>query len=275
VTTGRALARRPPAERRCFAARPDSPAARCALPATFHRPSPGGSAPDGPAPDGPATGGTRLVRAVVAGGASASLAVAAHTVAGGIAPPGWLAAATGLLFIRLAYGLAGRRRGLPAVLGWLAFSQLTAHVTFALADHSATGAGSAHHHHMLRPAELLVELNGAGWTRAAAMTLAHLAAVVATGVLLHRADTLLWAAAALRTALPRTAARILAPVAAAAARLRRLLALAATGLEPALGRPGTRPRTGTPPVPLAEQPVGRAARRRGPPAARFATHLAA
>jgi hypothetical protein len=202
-----------------------------------------------------------------------SLAVAAHSAAGAAPPPGWLVLAAGVLFVRLAYGLAGRRRGLAAVLGWLTCSQLLAHAAFVLANHP-TGGGSGHHHHVLRPTELLVELDGSTWARAAAMVLAHLAAVIATGLLLHRADRLLWAAAMLRATLPRAAARIVGPLAAAAARLRRRLVLAATADEASGSRPDDRSLTSAPPVRPRAQPVGRSARRRGPPAGRLVSRFA-
>lgn len=202
-----------------------------------------------------------------------SLAVAAHTAAGGFPPPGWLVVAAGALFVRLAYGLAGRRRGLAAVLGWLTCSQLMAHASFVLATHPASD-GAGHHHHVLRPVELLVELDGSSWTRAAAMVLAHVAAVLGTGLLLHRADRLLWAAAALRIALPRAAAAIVAPLVAAAARLRRRLALAALDRPAAARRAHDRSLTSAPAGRPRARPLGRAARRRGPPSDRALSPLA-
>ncbi|MBL7491768.1 hypothetical protein [Frankia sp. AgW1.1] len=202
-----------------------------------------------------------------------SLAVAAHTAAGAAPPPGWLVLAAGALFVRLAYGLAGRRRGLAAVLGWLTCSQLLAHAAFVLANHP-TGGGSGHHHHVLRPTELLVELDGSTWAGAAAMVLAHLAAVIATGLLLHRADRLLWAAAALRTTLPRAAARLVGPLAAAAARLRRLLVLAATADEANGSRSDDRNLTSAPPVRPRAQPVGGGGPGGGPPAGGVVTRRA-
>jgi hypothetical protein len=205
------------------------------------------------------------VRGAVAGGASASLAVAAHTAAGGAPPPGWLVVVTAALFVRLACGLAGRRRALPALVGWLGCSQLVAHVAFTLANHPAIG-GSGHHHHVVTPVELVVELDGVSGTGAALMALAHLGAVAATGVLLHRADALLWAAVAVRTALPKAAARLVGPLAAVATRLRRRLAHTAASCRPVIASPTGRALTTAPPARPREHPLGRAARRRGPPA---------
>ncbi|WP_052710901.1 hypothetical protein [Pseudofrankia sp. DC12] len=253
MTSGRADAPRPPGSHGASTARPSIPAVEIALPATGN---------------GPAAGPTRLVRAVVAGGSSVSLAVGAHTAASGQPPPAWLVLAAGALFVRLAWGLARRRRGLAAVLGLLTCSQLAAHVAFVLASHPV-GAG---HHHVLRPTELLLEQDGSTWTRAAFMVLAHLAALLGTGLLLHRADRLLWAAATLRTALPRAAARIVGPLVAAAARLRRLMVLAATDGD-ADGRLDVGSLASRPPVRPRTHPVGRAARRRGPPASPVVTLL--
>ncbi|MDT3444982.1 MULTISPECIES: hypothetical protein [unclassified Pseudofrankia] len=214
----------------------------------------------------PAAPGVRLARAVVAGGASTSLAIAAHAAAGGAPPSAALVAAAGALLIRLAYGLAGRHRGLPTVLAALAGSQFGLHIAFVLSGHRAA---NPEHHHVVAPAELLAyggEHYGAG---AGFMILAHLAAVVVTGALLHRAEELLWAAAALRATLRHLTARVFGPLADAVSRLRRLLASVIVGLPPAMSA-GVTAVAATPPVPPRDIPVGRAARRRGPPAPRHA-----
>jgi hypothetical protein len=219
----------------------------------------------------------RLLRATAAGGASLCLGVAAHVAAGG-GPPGLpLVAVAGALLVRLAYGLAGRRRGLPTMLAGLVCSQLALHVAFTLSGHSSVG-GAGLHRHELAPAALLLERDGHGLAGPVLMVVAHLVAVVLTALLLHRADTVIWAAGALRATLSRAAAGLVGPFARTAARLRRLL------ISLTAGRPAPqRPRAGgllggcLPPPRPRTVPLGRAARRRGPPRAELGQrpHLAA
>ncbi|OHV39599.1 hypothetical protein BCD49_11160 [Pseudofrankia sp. EUN1h] len=217
----------------------------------------------------PTAPGVRLVRAVVAGGASTSLGVAAHAAAGGAPPAGVLVVVAGALLIRLAYGVAGRRRGLPAVLVALAGSQLGLHVAFVLSGHRAA---NPEHHHVVAPAELLAYGGGHYLASSWLMILAHLVAVVVTGALLHRAEKVLWAVATLRATSGHLTARVLGPLAGAVALLRRLLARAITALPAAMnaGVPARSAWSATPPVSPRDAPVGRAARRRGPPVSRGA-----
>jgi hypothetical protein len=186
-------------------------------------------------------------------------------------PPPALVVVAAALLVRLAYGLAGRRRGLPAVLAGLTCSQLALHITFELGAHAAAGH---HHTHVLSPAELLLERDGHGLAGAGPMTAAHLVAVLITGLLLYRAERIVWAAEALRSTLPKAAARLVGPLTVAAARLRRLLAAMATGA----GAPAPRPAgcyrlAGPAPAGPRDLPVGRRARRRGPPGAAPRPHL--
>jgi len=189
--------------------------------------------------------------------------VAAHVAAGG-APPSipLIIIAAGLL-TRLAYGVAARRRALPALLAALACSQFALHVAFVLSGHQATGPD---HHHLVTPAELFAYSGESCWTNSGLMIMAHLVAVLATGVLLYRAEELLWAAVALRAALHRTSALVLGPLAAAAVLLRRLLTSTIMDLPSTAGLGAAAVAT-APPVSPRGAPVGRVARWRGPPAA--------
>jgi len=214
----------------------------------------------------PASGRVRLARAVVGGGATTSLAVAAHAAAGGAPPAAALVVVGGALLIRLAWGLAGRRRGLPTVLAALTGSQFGLHVTFVLSGHQAANPG---HHHVVAPAELLAYGGGARWAGPGLMLAAHLAAVLVTGALLYRAEQLLWAAVAVRAGLLSTTSRVLGPLAAAADLLLRLLASMIVERLPATEARAAAA-AAAPPVSLREAPVGRAARRRGPPPGRAA-----
>ncbi|ONH26799.1 hypothetical protein [Pseudofrankia asymbiotica] len=257
MTIGRSRPRRPPGATGPGRPRPTGSLASASLDSAD-------SAESAESADGhPAAPGVRLARAVVAGGASTSLAVAAHTAAAGGTPPdAALVAAGGALLIRLAYGLAGRHRGLLTVLATLAGSQFGLHVAFVLSGHRAA---NPEHHHVVAPAELLAYGGEHYGTGAGFMILAHLAAVVITGALLHRAEEPLWAAAALRVTLRHLTARVLGPLADAVARLRSLLALMIAGLPPAMVV-GVTAWAAAPPVPPRDIPVGRTARRRGPPA---------
>ncbi|MBX6389481.1 MAG: hypothetical protein IRZ08_10860 [Frankia sp.] len=210
----------------------------------------------------PAAGGTRMFRAVVGGGTSASLAIAAHVAGGAAPPPPWLVLVTTLLLVRLAHGFAGRPHGLPAVLAAVGCAQAGAHLAFVLGAHPASAHG-----HVLTPAELVAVGSGG-----LAMSAAHAAAAGLTAVALHRADRLLWLAAALRAALPRLAAQIADRLATAVATLRLWLAAmtaAAAGCLAAevasVGWHG-----GAPPIRPRTLPLGPAARRRGPPLPRLA-----
>ena len=217
-----------------------------------------------PRPISPRARPVRLLRATAAGGGSACLGVAAHVAAGGRAPGVVLCVVAGALLVRLAYGLTGRRRGLPAIVGALAGSQLALHVAFTVNGH-ATAAGD--HHHELTPAELFVERDGHGLTGPILMIVLHLAAVLLTALLLHHADRMIWATDALHGAVTQAAPRLVAPFAVAASRLRRALARLTAGcLAPSLPTVGFRAARTTPPRPRSV-PLGRAARRRGPPPA--------
>ncbi|KAA2263761.1 hypothetical protein F0L68_09505 [Solihabitans fulvus] len=106
---------------------------------------------------------------------SATLAVAAHGAAGGALPDTGLAAIVTVLIAAAGTALADRRRGGPAILAALGVSQLGQHLLLA-------GLG---HRHDLAAA-------GAG-VDGRLMTGAHVAAVLATALLLTRAETALFA----------------------------------------------------------------------------------
>ncbi|MCK9894333.1 hypothetical protein [Frankia sp. AgB32] len=175
-------------------------------------------------------GGTaRLGRAATFSASSVCLAVVAH-VAGGAASPGLCVTAVSfLLLARLAFGLGGRERGLAAVLSAVVAAQFTLHVTFLLAEPHA-------HMACFRCAVDRPTL------------VAHAVAAVAVALSLRRAERLLWSVVRLqpmtilvRLFLPVTEWSV--PVAPSAFRVE-------SGRRP--------PRAHT-------RPIGRSARRRGPP----------
>jgi hypothetical protein len=140
-------------------------------------------------PTAPARGALRVLRGGLLAVTSASLAVAAHAVAGGGLPD------TGLTLLLTAgvgaagVALADRRRGPLAILLALAASHLGMHLVLALA----------------MPGEPLVP--------GGSMLLAHLAGVAVAGLLLTRAEAAIFAVlAAVARLLPRPPHRPLPPV---------------------------------------------------------------
>lgn len=176
-------------------------------------------------------GTARPGRAVGFAASSVSLAWAAHVAGGGERPAGWMTLAAFALLARIAFGLTERERGVGAMVAALGGTQIALHLAFVLAH--------PHHHAM-----------SGGPSIDPRMAAAHAVAVAAVALLLRRGERILWYAAGLR---PRTIARLLlhpagidvGPPAAAD------LAVDAHGPAP---RPHTRP-------------LGRDARRRGPPLA--------
>jgi hypothetical protein len=113
----------------------------------------------------PIRGVSRIVRGVLLAGASGALAVAAHTVAGGMLPDPGLTALLTVGVAGVGIAMADRRRGQGAILLALGAAQLATHVLLSVASQG-----------MPDVVDPLV------------MTGAHAAAVLVTAALLARAD---------------------------------------------------------------------------------------
>ncbi len=152
----------------------------------------------------PATGGLRLLRAGLLATACVSVALAAHTSAGGHAPD-----AVALLTATVGVGCAallvtGRRLGPHTTVVGLVGGQAALHLWFALTsgqDCAVTGAFTHAHGVASRCAPLAgvppERAATPGAASAVAMLLAHLGAVVLLGLLLAHGDALLWRLAGL------------------------------------------------------------------------------
>ena len=160
----------------------------------------------------PTRGVPRIVRGAVLAATSAALAVAAHTVAGGMLPDPGLTALLTVGVAAVGIAMADRRRSQGAILLVLGPAQLATHVLLSVASHG-----------MLDIVDPLV------------MTAAHAAAVLVAAVLLARADGVVFGLAGLLAMLlplalvtppppvgPRVSWRWVVPVDRAAAVLLRL-----------------------------------------------------
>ena len=151
----------------------------------------------------PSAGGLHALRAGLLATACVSLALAAHASAGGRVPDA-LALLTALVAVGCAALLATRRPlgQVPTVVG-LVLVQAALHLWFALTSGQGCAvSGALTHTHGLAPQ--CAPLVGAAPEPASApasagvlMLLAHLGAVVLTGLLLARGDALLWRLACL------------------------------------------------------------------------------
>lgn len=151
----------------------------------------------------PSAGGLHALRAGLLATACVSLALAAHTAAGGRAP-GALALLTALVAVGCAALLVTRRPlGQVPTVGGLVLVQTALHLWFALTSgHGCTVTGALTHTHGIAPqcAPLVggaPEATAAPASAGVLMLLTHLLAVVAMGVLLARGDALLWRLAGL------------------------------------------------------------------------------
>lgn len=184
----------------------------------------------------PATGGLRALRAGLLATACVSLALAAHTAAGGHAP-----AVLALLTATVAVGcgallLTGRRLAAPTAVVALVGVQAALHLWFAVtAGGGCAVSGALTHAHGLGPCAVAA---GAAVEHAPAsgpapagllMLLAHLTAVVLLALGLARGDALLWRLAGLLPRrVPTPAVVVLGPAMPATGRTAgRLLPLAA------------------------------------------------
>lgn len=122
----------------------------------------------------PTRGVPRIVRGALLAATSAALAVAAHTVAGGMLPDPGLTALLTVGVAAVGIAMADRRRGQGAILLVLGAAQLATHVLLSVASQGMPD--------MVDP---LV------------MTGAHAAAVLVAAVLLARADAVVFGLAGL------------------------------------------------------------------------------
>ncbi|ABD13524.1 hypothetical protein ThrDRAFT_03647 [Frankia casuarinae] len=178
------------------------------------------------------SGTARLGRAVVFASSSVCLAWAAHVSGGAPRPAAGIMLVAVLLLTRVAFGLADRERGVAALLAGLGATQIALHVTFVLAHP---------HTHLASGPSLDVP-----------MTAAHGIAVGCVGLMLRHSERAVWCAAGLR---PRTVvALLLYPVTVAV--VPPVPPTVKINLRKRVPRPHARP-------------LGRGARRRGPPASPF------
>ncbi|MFC4909094.1 hypothetical protein [Actinomadura gamaensis] len=134
----------------------------------------------------------RLARAVVFSTVCVALATLGHALAASAAVPAWAALAGFAGVLAVTYALTGHERSLPTIAGGLVFGQFALHTLFASACGTcgpapAGGAGtSSMHdpHHMVTA----VSTHGPG----SAMTLAHVAAGLASGWWLWRGERAAW-----------------------------------------------------------------------------------
>ncbi|GDY31133.1 hypothetical protein [Gandjariella thermophila] len=134
----------------------------------------------------PTRGGPRVLRGGLLALTAGALAVTAHGLAGGGWPDSGFTLLLTALLAAAGTALAGRRRGLPAILGALGASQVALHLLLTDLDpHPDAGAGGM----------------AADWR---VMTAAHTVAVLLTALLLTRAEAAVFAvAAAIAALLPR------------------------------------------------------------------------
>jgi hypothetical protein len=143
----------------------------------------------------PARGALRLGRAAVLGTCCLLLSLTAHVLAGGAAPSPVALLALAVPVGCLSILVTGERAGLARIGGTLAATQLGLHEGFMLLaqPHCALPAMAGHGHSALAgtTASCTPAMPMAG--SSVAMVAAHVAAAVATGLLLWQGERLLWA----------------------------------------------------------------------------------
>jgi hypothetical protein len=150
----------------------------------------------------PAGGAVRLLRAGSCTVAAVTLALVAHSVAGGERPAA-LALLAGTVVLGCAAMLAtGRRLGRVATASGLVLTQLGLHTWFSLAGgHGCDVGGLVLTHHHAQVVDCAAAGHGGGQLAAAApgpgpwwwaMPVAHLLAVLLTALLLAHGEALLW-----------------------------------------------------------------------------------
>ncbi|MEV5336392.1 hypothetical protein [Streptomyces werraensis] len=173
--------------------------------------------------------GARTVRAAVFAAVCVLLAALGHVLMSGSHVPGWTLGAGAVATGAAGWCLAGRERGLPAVVGVAVVAQTALHQVFSLGAAPAHEAHGMHAAHMGAGHPPAVGLGGPALTAggdgsSSGMLAAHLLAALLTGLWLGHGE--------------RAAFRILRAV---AGRLTAPLRLPFR-LPPALGRPRVRPR---------------------------------
>jgi hypothetical protein len=178
--------------------------------------------------------------------------MAAHTAAGGDHPPAPVLLVAVALIARIAYGLAGRERGVVAIAAGFGACQLVIHLTIVIATLERSAEHAGVHDHL--PAMIPT----------APMASAHALAAGFTVVAFRRAERALWATAALRA---RLSDAVDATVAVARRALARLGELLRTFSTTASVQPNSRREAAVGPSRpgCTDSMLGRASRRRGPP----------
>lgn len=187
----------------------------------------------------------RALRGTAAATVATLVAVTAHTLAGGGAPPWWLLLSLGLLTSPIAVGLIGRRPSVRGTAAAVVVAQLALHVAFAAVgagEPTAAAPGAGHAVHAGSPAVgiALGRSFAAGdhLHLDAGMIAAHLVAAAATILLLSHGERLVRAIArGVRRVLSR-ALPVLAPPSAPASRIDAILAPAAVVFLSVLSRRG-------------------------------------
>jgi hypothetical protein len=135
-------------------------------------------------------GWVRLVRAGIVGGASLTLATAAHVLGGGALPGAGLLAVTGVGLALAAVSLTARRLRFEMLLAVLSVEQLLLHLLFHASTTMAGCATVTMPGHTMAPTSVCVDGGAAttGWS----MLVAHAVAVAATAGLLARGERWLW-----------------------------------------------------------------------------------
>lgn len=160
-----------------------------------------------PVPASPMPVPFRVSRALTVAAATLLLAAAAHLSAGGHLPPAPVMAALSAIVILTAVLVAGRRLTAPVLAAYLASGQFTLHLAFsALASPNnpqpGAGAGAstgAHVHalpvHAPVPAGTVTAHEHLSTDTSPLMLGLHLAAILATALIMARGEAAVWAVA--------------------------------------------------------------------------------
>lgn len=137
------------------------------------------------------TGGWRLLRGAIVGGAATTLAVGAHCMAGG-RPPAWATVVSlALLLGIVSTWLSGVRWTLPRLLALFIAAEAGMHAIF-VGTAPVVAHGSEHHaHHMASAGGLFAEHGATLLPSTPAMVTVHVVAAALTALLLSRGEALL------------------------------------------------------------------------------------
>lgn len=147
----------------------------------------------------------RVLRGALAAAIAVLIASTAHTLAGGDAPPLWLAVAVAILAAPLCIALVGSRRSgaraLPRLAAAVATAQIALHAAFAAVGDTAPRASApgaptvAAHHHTLDMSALLGSAPSSITAMDATMTAGHVCAAALTFLVLAWGEQLIAAIA--------------------------------------------------------------------------------